>query len=83
HTACTTGDLAPGDQLPSRTVRLTRGDLANFTGVTGDANPIHFSDDVARAAGLPSIVAHGMLTMGLGAGYLTEWLGDPAALTKY
>ncbi|RDI49383.1 fused (3R)-hydroxyacyl-ACP dehydratase subunits HadA/HadB [Nocardia mexicana] len=83
HTACTTGDLAPGDQLPSRTVRLTRGDLANFTGVTGDANPIHFSDDVARAAGLPSIVAHGMLTMGLGAGYLTEWLGDPAAVTKY
>ncbi|WP_280329028.1 fused (3R)-hydroxyacyl-ACP dehydratase subunits HadA/HadB [Nocardia wallacei] len=83
RTACTAGDLAPGDQLPTRTVRLTRGDLANFAGVTGDANPIHFSDAVAAAAGLPAVVAHGMLTMGLGAGYLTDWLGDPAALTKY
>ncbi|MBB5911901.1 acyl dehydratase [Nocardia transvalensis] len=83
RTACTAADLAPGDELPTRTIRLTRGDLANFAGVTGDANPIHFSDDVAVAAGLPSVVAHGMLTMGLGAGYLTGWLGDPAALTRY
>ncbi|MFJ1457306.1 fused (3R)-hydroxyacyl-ACP dehydratase subunits HadA/HadB [Nocardia sp. N2S4-5] len=83
RTACTAGDLAPGDQLPTRTARLTRSDLVNFAGVTGDANPIHFSDAVAAAAGLPTVVAHGMLTMGLGAGYLTDWLGDPAALTKY
>ncbi|MBF6174934.1 fused (3R)-hydroxyacyl-ACP dehydratase subunits HadA/HadB [Nocardia blacklockiae] len=83
RTACTAADLAPGEQLPTRTVQLTRGDLANFAGVSGDANPIHFSDEVARAAGLPSVVAHGMLTMGLGAAYLTGWAGDPAALTRY
>ncbi|WP_280232860.1 fused (3R)-hydroxyacyl-ACP dehydratase subunits HadA/HadB [Nocardia cyriacigeorgica] len=76
-------DLGIGDTLPSRTVALSRGDLVNYAGVSGDSNPIHFSDRVARAAGLPDVVSHGLLTMGLGAGYLTEWLGDPAAVTHY
>ena len=76
-------DLAVGDQLPSATMRLTRGDLANYAGVASDPNPIHFSDSAAELAGLPTVVAHGLLTMGLGARYLTSWLGDPAALASY
>ncbi|MEV6426700.1 fused (3R)-hydroxyacyl-ACP dehydratase subunits HadA/HadB [Nocardia sp. NPDC051463] len=75
--------LRVGVELPARVVSLTRGDLVNYAGVSGDSNPIHFSDPVARAAGLPNVVSHGLLTMGLGAGYLTEWLGDPAAVTEY
>ncbi|WP_308165128.1 fused (3R)-hydroxyacyl-ACP dehydratase subunits HadA/HadB [Nocardia noduli] len=76
-------DLAVGTELPPLRVRLTRGDLVNYAGVSGDANPIHFSDEVAQAAGLPAVISHGLLTMGLGAGYLTSWLGDPAAVTGY
>ncbi|ASF07631.1 putative beta-hydroxyacyl-[acyl-carrier-protein] dehydratase [Nocardia brasiliensis NBRC 14402] len=83
HTVPRFEDLAVGLELPPRAVLLSRGDLVNYAGVSGDSNPIHFSDEVARSAGLPDVVAHGLLTMGLGAGYLTSWLGDPAAVTGY
>ncbi|WP_067841632.1 fused (3R)-hydroxyacyl-ACP dehydratase subunits HadA/HadB [Nocardia lijiangensis] len=76
-------DIAVGDELPARVVRLTRGDLVNYAGVSGDANPIHWHEGVAALAGLPGVIAHGMLTMGLGAGFVTGWLGDPGAVTKY
>ncbi|MFI6044847.1 fused (3R)-hydroxyacyl-ACP dehydratase subunits HadA/HadB [Nocardia sp. NPDC051321] len=76
-------ELAVGMELPVRSMPLSRGDLVNYAGVSGDSNPIHFSDVVARSAGLPDVVSHGLLTMGLGAGYLTSWLGDPAAVTGY
>ncbi|MFE9577945.1 fused (3R)-hydroxyacyl-ACP dehydratase subunits HadA/HadB [Nocardia sp. NPDC006044] len=76
-------DLSVGLELPVRSMPLSRGDLVNYAGVSGDSNPIHFSDVVARSAGLPDVVAHGLLTMGLGAGYLTSWLGDPVAVTNY
>ncbi|MFC9435828.1 fused (3R)-hydroxyacyl-ACP dehydratase subunits HadA/HadB [Nocardia sp. NPDC057030] len=83
HTVPSFDDLAVGLELPVRSMPLSRGDLVNYAGVSGDSNPIHFSDVVARSAGLPDVVAHGLLTMGLGAGYLTSWLGDPAAVTNY
>ncbi|MEU7144066.1 fused (3R)-hydroxyacyl-ACP dehydratase subunits HadA/HadB [Nocardia sp. NPDC046473] len=76
-------ELAVGMELPVRSMPLSRGDLVNYAGVSGDSNPIHFSDVVARSAGLPDVVSHGLLTMGLGAGYLTSWLGDPAAVANY
>ncbi|WUD61087.1 fused (3R)-hydroxyacyl-ACP dehydratase subunits HadA/HadB [Nocardia sp. NBC_00511] len=83
RTALAFDEVAVGDELPPRTASLTRGDLVNYAGVSGDANPIHWNDSVAALTGLPDVIAHGMLTMGLGAGFLTEWLGDPGALTRY
>ncbi|MEV4124072.1 fused (3R)-hydroxyacyl-ACP dehydratase subunits HadA/HadB [Nocardia sp. NPDC049707] len=76
-------ELRIGAELPTRVVPLSLGDLVNYAGVSGDSNPIHFSEQVAVAAGLPGVVAHGLLTMGLGASYLTDWLGDPAAMTEF
>lgn len=76
-------DIAVGDEIPAREFRLTRGDLVNYAGVSGDANPIHWHDDLAALAGLPDVIAHGMLTMALGAGFVTGWLGDPGAITRY
>ncbi|MFI5781050.1 fused (3R)-hydroxyacyl-ACP dehydratase subunits HadA/HadB [Nocardia sp. NPDC051570] len=83
HTIPTFDSLSVGDQLPIATRQVTRGDLVNYAGVSGDANPIHFSDHAAELAGLPTVVAHGMLTMGLGADYLSTWLGDPTAIETY
>ncbi|MFI9504116.1 fused (3R)-hydroxyacyl-ACP dehydratase subunits HadA/HadB [Nocardia sp. NPDC052566] len=83
RTALRFEDIAVGDELPARTARLTRGDLVNYAGVSGDANPIHWHAEVAALAGLPDVIAHGMLTMGLGAGFVTGWLGDPGALIRY
>ncbi|ONM47204.1 fused (3R)-hydroxyacyl-ACP dehydratase subunits HadA/HadB [Nocardia donostiensis] len=76
-------DVQAGDELPPRTVRLTRGDLVNYAGVSGDANPIHWSDEIVELVGLDDVVAHGMLTMGLGGGFVTSWLGDPGAVKEY
>ncbi|MFF2553889.1 fused (3R)-hydroxyacyl-ACP dehydratase subunits HadA/HadB [Nocardia sp. NPDC058058] len=83
QTTPTAATLAAGTELPPGKVPVTRGDLVNYAGVSGDPNPIHFSDAAAQLVGLPTVVAHGMLTMGLTASYLVNWLGDPAALSKF
>jgi acyl dehydratase len=72
-----------GDQLPEQVITLTRQDLVNYAGVSGDLNPIHWDDDIAKQVGLDSVIAHGMLTMGLGGGYVTSWVGDPGAVKEY
>lgn len=64
-----------GDQLPGFTATLTRADLVRYAAASGDANPIHLDDDAARAAGLPGVVAHGMLTLALAGRLLTAWAG--------
>ncbi|HLR99642.1 MaoC family dehydratase N-terminal domain-containing protein [Mycolicibacillus parakoreensis] len=76
-------DVAVGDLLPTHHARLSRGDLVNYAGVAGDANPIHWDEELAKLAGLPDVIAHGMLTMGLGAGFVSAWSGDPGAVTRY
>jgi acyl dehydratase len=76
-------DVKVGDELPLQHARLTRGDLVNYAGVAGDANPIHWDEDIAKLANLPDVIAHGMLTMGLGAGFASTWTGDPGAVTRY
>ncbi|ONM49498.1 fused (3R)-hydroxyacyl-ACP dehydratase subunits HadA/HadB [Nocardia donostiensis] len=82
HTAVDFDTLSVGDELALGTVELTRGDLVNYAGVSADANPIHFSEHAASVAGLPDVVAHGLLTMGLAAGQLASWLDDPTAIEK-
>ena len=54
-----------GDIVAERTVELTRESLVRYAAASGDFNPIHYSDDVAERVGLPGVLAHGMLTMGL------------------
>jgi acyl dehydratase len=76
-------DVKVGDELPAHHARLSRGDLVNYAGVAGDANPIHWDEDIAKLAGLPDVIAHGMLTMALGAGFAAAWSGDPGAVTRY
>ncbi|MGD1239996.1 fused (3R)-hydroxyacyl-ACP dehydratase subunits HadA/HadB [Mycobacterium seoulense] len=76
-------DLKVGDELPVHHARLSRGDLVNYAGVAGDANPLHWDENVAKLAGQPDVIAHGMLTMGLGAAFASAWSGDPGAVTRY
>ncbi|MEI6699612.1 MAG: (3R)-hydroxyacyl-ACP dehydratase subunit HadB [Mycobacterium sp.] len=72
-----------GDEMPEQVIKLTRGDLVNYAGVSGDLNPIHWDDEIAKQVGLDTAIAHGMLTMGLGGGFITSWVGDPGAVTEY
>jgi acyl dehydratase len=76
-------DVAVGTELPERTSRVTRADLVRYAGASGDLNPIHWSDRVATSVGLPGVIAHGMLTMGLAAASVADWAGDPGAVVEY
>ncbi len=72
-----------GDVIAERSVHLTRESLVRYAGASGDFNPIHYRDDVAAAGGLPGVLAHGMLTMGIAVGALAEALGDPGRILEY
>ena len=75
--------LTVGDVIAERTVHLTRESLVRYAGASGDFNPIHYRDDVAAAVGLPGVLAHGMLTMGLGVQTIVPWLGDAGRILDY
>jgi acyl dehydratase len=47
---------------PFRLGPVNRLQIARFGCAVRDFNPIHFDDDFARGAGLPSVIAHGPLT---------------------
>lgn len=72
-----------GFELPGLTVTLKREDLVRYAGASGDFNPIHYSDRMAAALGLPGVIAHGMLTMAEAGRVVTDWLGDPSRLVEY
>ena len=73
----------PGTELPPQQYQVTRRDLVRYAGASGDFNPIHWNERVATSVGLPNVIAHGMLTMALAGRFLTEWAGDPGAVTEY
>jgi acyl dehydratase len=67
--------VAIGDELPSLELPpLTRATLALYAGASGDHNPMHIDVDFARAAGMPDVFAHGMLSMAWLGRMLTEWV---------
>ncbi|MFC4222497.1 MaoC family dehydratase [Lysinibacter cavernae] len=72
-----------GDIVAERAVTLTRDSLVRYAGASGDFNPIHYRDDIAAEVGLPGVIAHGMLTMGLAVQPVSDWAGDPAAVSDY
>jgi acyl dehydratase len=72
-----------GTELPPLTVTFRRDDLVRYAGASGDFNPIHWSDRMAGALGLPGVIAHGMLTMASAVRVVTDWIDDPADLVEY
>jgi acyl dehydratase len=72
-----------GTTLPTLTLRVTRETLVRYAGASGDFNPIHYSDHAATALGLPGVIAHGMLTMGLAVRAVTDWAGPGTRLVSY
>jgi acyl dehydratase len=76
-------DVEVGEQLPTRSFPIARGDLVRYAGASGDFNPIHWNARFAVGVGLPDIIAHGMLTMAMTARLVTDWIGDPGAVVDY
>jgi acyl dehydratase len=76
-------DVEVGTSLPPHEVRVRRADLVRYAGASGDFNPIHWNERVAKAVGLPDVIAHGMFTMAQGGRAVTAWTGDPGAVVEY
>ena len=63
------GDMLPNLELPE----VKRSALALYAKASGDHNPIHIDVEFARKAGMPDVIAHGMLLMAWIGRLLTGW----------
>ena len=72
-----------GTQLPERIFKVNRALLKQYADASGDQNPIHQDETFAINVGLPNVIAHGMLTMGLVAQYVSDWAGGSAQVKEY
>ncbi len=68
-------DVKNGDVAPELSHTLTRTDLVRYAGASGDFNPMHHDDELARKSGLPSVFGHGMFTMGMLGKAITDYVG--------
>jgi acyl dehydratase len=70
--------LSPGQTFRAVVVEdLTRTQLVQYAGASGDYNPLHTDEIYAtKVAGYPSVFAHGMLTMGMTGHMVTDLVGD-------
>ena len=64
--------------MKERKVTITREQIAAYAEASGDHNPIHLDDEFARSVGLPGVIAHGMLLMGL----MASSVGEPRKLRQ-
>lgn len=62
-----------GAELGPHTFAITRADLLQYAAASGDHNPIHSDEAVARSVGLPGVIAHGMYTLALTATAVRDW----------
>jgi acyl dehydratase len=74
--------IAIGQTLPALTKQVTVEQIRRYAEASGDRNPIHLDETFARSAGLPGVIAHGMLTMAFANQMVTDWLGDRSRLKR-
>jgi acyl dehydratase len=68
--------------MTQRSVTFTEEQIAAYAEASGDRNPIHLDDDFAKSVGLPGVIAHGMLQMGLMATVAAEAAGGAERLRR-
>ncbi len=72
-------DLKVGQEaILSKTI--TEADITNFSGVTGDNNPVHISDDFASKTIFKKRVAHGFFTASLISTLIATKLPGPGSI---
>src|ERR687893_573995 len=69
-------------EIPELRVTPDKYVTYRYAGASGDFNPIHLDDELARSVGLPGKILHGLWTMAQVARAQTEAAGGPAALKR-
>jgi len=79
----TYADVEAGAELPVVSYPVTRLSLVKYCGASGDFNVIHWNERIAKAVGLPDVIAHGMFTMAQAGRFVTDWAGPQAAVVEF
>jgi len=68
--------------LAKKTIMVTDDQGIRYAEASGDYNPIHTSDEIARSVGLPRAILQGLCTMAMASQALVDELldGDPSRL---
>ena len=69
--------------MQERIFKIDRELLKRYADASGDQNPIHQDEAFAKSVGLPDVIAHGMLTMGLVGQYVSDWAGGSANVKEF
>jgi acyl dehydratase len=75
-------DLQSGAQIPELRITPDKYLTVRYAGASGDFNPIHIDEELARAVGLPGRILHGLWTMAQVARAQTEAAGGPEHLKR-
>jgi acyl dehydratase len=68
-------DIQVGDAMPTFTSDpVSRTHLVRYAGASGDFNPLHHDETFVKLFGLPRVIAHGMLIMGITSRAITDWI---------
>jgi acyl dehydratase len=73
--------MRAGDPIELR-VTPDRYETVRYAGASGDFNPIHIDEELARSVGLPGRILHGLWTMAQVARAHTEAGGGPESLRR-
>jgi acyl dehydratase len=75
--------LIPGSEHAAVVVEnLSRAQIVQYAGVSGDCSPQHVDEEYARRiGGYPTVFAHGMLTMAAAGHLVTDLVGDGKIVT--
>jgi len=68
--------------MVGRSVTFTKDQVRAYAEASGDRNPIHLDEAFARSVGLPGVIAHGMLQMGILAVVAAEAAGGASRLRR-
>ena len=69
--------------LEEKVFYVNRALLKKYADASGDQNPIHQDEAFAKSVGLPDVIAHGMLTMGLVAKYVSDIAGGSTKVLEF
>ncbi|AXH99170.1 dehydratase [Sporosarcina sp. PTS2304] len=62
---------------------ITKVQLAQYAGASGDFNPLHLDDEFARKIGMDGVIAHGMLVMGFLGEYVMKVAAQQAKVINF
>lgn len=69
-------ELQLDEELEFVTAPIEKVQLVKYSGAAGDYHMIHHDDELAKEVGLPGIIAHGMISMGILGEFVSQIVGN-------